>query len=325
MHPKRVTVERHRISENGLQRMGQEVREALAAEPPSLPCKYFYDDHGSQLFEAITRLPEYYQTRTEEQLLAVVADDVVSYAQPRELVELGSGAGRKIRLLLDGMARQMRLERCTLLDINESFLVASARRLADQYEGLEVRGIVADFTRDLDLLEPAAERLIAFLGGTIGNLMPDVVPDLLTEIRAVLRDDGSVLVGLDLVKDQDRLEDAYNDQAGVTAEFNLNILRVINRRLGADFDLDAFEHVAFYDPDQEWIEMRVRATRPMEVTIPGAELTMELEPGDEVRTEISCKFTRDSLTDLVADTGLALRRWFTDPEDLFALALLQPE
>ncbi len=238
-----------------------EVRGNLLRTLPRIDSKYFYDDTGSQLFEEITQLPEYYQTRTEEALLGNIADEIVRLTGARELVELGSGAGRKIRLLLDAMRRQGRLENCVLLDINETFLRTSAEELADQYPQMEVRGVVGDFLHDLDLVGSGNKRLFLFLAGTIGNLYPRQFATFLTSVRATLGEGDSFLVGLDLVKDTARLEAAYNDSAGVTAEFNLNALRVLNQRFGTDFEVDAFEHVAFYDPEQEWIEMRLRAQR----------------------------------------------------------------
>ena len=323
MEQSRVVIEDGRPGEDPRRRMAAEVGESLRAVPPWLPSKYFYDDRGSELFEAITRLPEYYQTRTEERLLERVAGGIVETVRPRELLELGSGAGRKIRLLLASMARRGLLDRCTLLDINRTFLEASARRLAGEFEGLEVRGIVGDFTRDLVHLAPADGRLAIFLAGTFGNLRPALIPAFLSSVRGTLGGGGAFLVGLDLVKDPRVLEAAYNDASGVTQEFNLNILRVLNERLGADFDLGSFEHVAFFDPLNAWIEMRVRALRPMTVAIPGAGLTLGLAGGQEIRTEISCKYTRESFAAHLPAAGLALWRWYTDPEGRFALALVR--
>jgi L-histidine N-alpha-methyltransferase len=307
-----------------LDRARTDIWRDLHAAPPRIDSKYFYDDRGSHLFEKITRLPEYYQTRTEEALLESIADDVVSLTGPRELVELGSGAGRKIRLLLDAMQRAGTLDRCVLLDVNAAFLAASAERLAADYNGLEVRGVVGDFLHDLDAVGAGHHRLFLFLAGTIGNIHPDRLPDFLGQLQCVLRSGDAFLVGLDLVKDTTMLESAYNDSAGVTAEFNRNILRVLNRRFDADFELDAFEHVAFYDADREWIEMRLRARRPISVSLGGVTDRIRFDPGDEIRTEISCKFTRSSFTEVLVGTGLELRQWWTDPDELFALALVRP-
>ena len=315
-------IESARGDEERTARMVEEIREGLTARPRWLPSKYFYDDRGSQLFEDITALPEYYQTRTEERLLASIADDVVERVQPAELVELGSGAGRKVRLLLAAMARADRLQRCTLLDINARFLSESSRALSADFPGLSVRGVVGDFTDDLALLGAGGGRLAVFFAGTIGNLHPREVPPFLRGMAACLAPGDGLLVGLDLVKDVARLESAYNDRAGVTAEFNRNILHVLNARLGADFDPKAFEHVAFYDRDHAWIEMRLRSARLQRVRIPAARLDLAFEAGEEIRTEISCKYTRASFEKLLNGSGLALDRWYTDPESLFALALL---
>ncbi|MCG6923725.1 MAG: L-histidine N(alpha)-methyltransferase [Acidobacteria bacterium] len=317
-------IERVRDSSDMSSRMSDEVREGLQKRPlPELPSKYFYDDRGSALFDDITRLPEYYPTRTEEAILETIAQEVVDRVQPRELCELGSGVGRKVRLLLDAMAHRELLERCVLLDISEGFLIESARQLDADYPDLAVRGVVGDFLEDLPALGAGGGRLALFLAGTIGNLHPDRVPPFLRDLARQLDPGDAFLLGLDLVKDAARLHAAYNDSAGVTAEFNRNILRVVNTHLGADFEPEAFEHVAFYDPDNAWIEMRLRATRGMRVSIPGANLQMVLEPGDEIRTELSCKYTRGSLEARLPGTGLCVEAWYTDPDQLFACALLR--
>jgi L-histidine N-alpha-methyltransferase len=303
--------------------MAQQVRRSLQAPVPWLSSKYFYDDRGSHLFEDITRLPEYYQTRAEEAILDRVADDVVARSAARELVEIGSGAGRKIRVLLEAMARAGQLERCVLFDINELFLRRSVDRLHAGFPGAIFRGVVGDFLGDLSALGPGGGRLVIFLGGTIGNIERARVTRFLGSLAAQLEAGDALLLGLDLVKDPAVLHAAYNDSAGVTAAFNLNILSVLNARLEADFDLDAFEHVAFYDEEQARIEMRLRAVRACAVGIPAADLELRYEPGDEIRTEISCKYTRESLVERIADAPLGLDAWYTDPDELFALALLR--
>lgn len=297
---------------------------ALQQPLPTINSKYFYDDRGSHLFEDITRLPEYYQTRTEEGLLESVADAVVRTARPRELVELGSGAGRKIRILLDAMKRAGELDGCVLLDINESFLRGSSQRLADDYPEARIRGVVGDFLHDLAAIGPGHDRLFIFLAGTIGNLHPIEMREFLVRLRRTLGQRDRFLVGLDLVKDRDVLEAAYNDSAGVTAEFNRNILRVLSRRFGIGVEVDAFEHVAFFDADRSWIEMRLRATRPTELAAPDGGPPVAFGVGREIRTELSCKFTRPSFVGALDGTGLALDRWFTDSDELFALALVRP-
>jgi L-histidine N-alpha-methyltransferase len=307
----------------GTAEMAAEVRAALARRPPSLPSKYFYDDRGSRLFQEITRLPEYYQTRTEESLLETVAGEIAARASARELVELGSGSGRKIRLLLDAMVRTDGLESCVLFDINERDLELSVQALGRDYPQARVRGVVGDFTQGFEGVGPGGGRIVAFFGGTIGNLHPTEVSPFLTRVAALLAPGDAFLLGVDLVKDKRVLEAAYNDAAGVTARFNRNILQVMNDRLRADFDPEAFDHVAFYDERNAWIEMRLRARSPQHVRIPDAGLDLRFAAGDEIRTEISCKYTRASLEERVAGTGLTLDRWFVDENERFALALLR--
>ena len=305
-------------------RMAAEVRAGLEVRPlPLLPSKYFYDEHGTALFDEITRLPEYYLTRTEEGLLPAVAQEMVQRVRPRNLVELGSGVGGKVRVLLDAMDEAGTLESCTLLDISESAIANSLWQLRSERPGLRTAGVVGDFLTDLRTVGPGESRLIAFLGSTIGNIHPQDVPAFFRAAAAVLAPGDAVLVGLDLVKDRTRLEAAYNDARGVTAEFNRNILRVMNARLDADFDPAAFEHVAFYDADRAWIEMRLRARHPLLVRVPGAGVELSLPAGGEIRTEISCKYTRGALEAALTGTGLMLDEWRTDPDSLFALALLR--
>jgi L-histidine N-alpha-methyltransferase len=319
----KAQVRKARAEDEATALMAAEVREGLTAPRPWLPCKYFYDDRGSRLFDRITRLPEYYQTRTEERLLEAIADDVIQRVKPAELVELGSGVGKKIRILLNSMKRAELLRSAVLFDINERFLQQSVEELSRAYPGLSVKGIVGDFSKDLSAIGPGGSRMAIFLAGTVGNLHPIEVPPFLTRLAQSLEPGDGFLLGVDLVKDQARLEAAYNDAEGVTAQFNLNILSVVNQRLGADFELSSFEHVAFYDRRHAWIEMRLRATRPSLVSIPAANLSLRFGRGDEIRTEISCKYTKDSLAAVLDGTGLTLSRWYTDPEGLFGLALLR--
>jgi len=319
-----VTLQRATTGRDERAEMAAEVRDGMLGTPlPSIPSKFFYDGRGSALFEEITRLPEYYQTRTEEKILESIAGQVVARVRPSELVELGSGASRKVRILLDAMAAARRLDGCVLFDINEADVRESASRLAAAYPGIEIRGIVGDFTAELAALGPGGGRLLAFLGSTIGNLHPREVPPLLRRVAAVLEPGDGFLLGLDLVKDVERLEAAYDDAAGVTARFNRNILLVLNDRLGADFDPAAFDHVAFYDRENAWIEMRLRANRAVRARVPAAGLDVRFDPGDEIRTEISCKYTRRTLAACTRGTGLAIERWFSGRERAFALALLR--
>jgi L-histidine N-alpha-methyltransferase len=306
--------------------MADDVREGLRQPLPSLPCKYFYDDRGSELFDAITRLPEYYQTRTEERILEGIAERLIQETRPRELVELGSGTSRKLTRLLEAGRAHGSLERLLLFDVNEAFLRESAERLARAYPGLAVAGVVGDFTtEDLSAIGSGAGRLLAFFAGTIGNLHPREVPAFLTNVGGLLAPGNAFLVGVDLVKDEALLHAAYNDAAGVTAEFNRNILRVVNAALEGDFRPEQFEHVAFYDRDNAWIEMRLRAQRAMDVRLRRADVRFHLDAGSEIRTEISCKYTRRSFAALLPGTGFALADWHTDERGLFALALLRRE
>ncbi len=313
------------IPDDGRAAMADEVRAGLTAVPlPTLPSKYFYDARGGALFDEITRLPEYYLTRAEIGILEREAGGIAARAHARHLLELGSGAGTKVRLLLDALARAGPLESCTLVDLNRAALDAALRSLAGSHPRVALRGIVADFVTGLAAAGPGGSRMVAFLGSTIGNLHPTEVPAFFRRVRAILAPGDAFLLGVDLVKDPARLEAAYDDAAGVTAEFNRNILRVVNARLGADFDPSAFDHVAFFDAEAGWIEMRLRAVRAMRVRVPAAGLDLAFAKGDEIRTEISCKYTRGRLESLASGTGLAVDEWHPDAEGLFAVALLRP-
>jgi L-histidine N-alpha-methyltransferase len=304
--------------------MAAEVRRALGRRPPELPSKYFYDERGMRLFERITALPEYYLTRSEHAILEENARAIVRSVRPSEVVEIGSGTSPKLRMILDAMAAEGLLRRCVLLDISAEALRSSTAALEARYPGLETRAVVGDFQGPLDALGPGGGRLVCFLGSTIGNLHPREVPAFLARVRAQLAPGDAFLLGVDLVKDTARLEAAYNDTAGVTAEFNRNLLRVLNRRLGATFEVDAFEHVAFYDEERAWIEMRLRASRHTVADLGDARLVLTFDAGDEVRTEISCKYTRASLDAVLAGTGLRVEGWHAGTEGLFALALMRP-
>jgi L-histidine N-alpha-methyltransferase len=316
-------ITRVRTPREDLEDMAREVADGLRAPLPALPSKYFYDEAGGRLFDRITRLPEYYPTRTEEAILAASVDEIVAAARPRELVELGSGLGVKTRLILDAIARRGTLRSCVLLDVDEHALRASLAGLASRHPAVAARGIVGDFLRDLPWLGRGGGRMIALLGGTIGNLHPSTAPRFFAAAAEALAAGDTFLVGIDLVKDVAALEAAYDDAEGVTAEFNRNLLRVMNARLGADFDPESFAHVAFYSRADEWIEMRLRALRPIRVSVPGAGVRRSFARGDEIRTEISCKYTRARFTGLLAGTGLSVERWQTDAAGWFALALLR--
>lgn len=301
-----------------------ELRTALEQTPPRIPSKYFYDARGCELFEAITHTPEYYQTRTELAMLAEHADALLAPVAPHELAELGSGSGRKTSLLLDALVRSGRGRTCTLLDIAPDFLAPSVAELQRLHPTLEVRGVVGDFVHELDRLGPGGDRVVVLLAGTFGNLSRAEARTFLAEITANLAPTDGFLVGVDLVKDAARLEAAYDDAQGITAAFNLNILNVMNARFGADFDPSHFRHRAPYNADADRIEMRLRARRPTEVHVAATGTRLSFDEGDELLTELSCKYTRASLTALASPAGLTMTRWVTDPDNLFGLALLQP-
>ncbi|MFY1692549.1 L-histidine N(alpha)-methyltransferase [Plantactinospora sp. WMMB782] len=298
-----------------------DVRTGLGASPRWLPPKWFYDARGSELFEEITRLPEYYPTRAERAVLAARAGEIARITEAKTLIELGSGSSEKTRLLLDALTARGSLGTFVPLDVSVSALEQSTAEIAAAYPGLRVRGIVGDFTRHLDRLPTGGRRLVAFLGGTIGNLLPAERAGFLAALRAALERGDWLLLGTDLVKDPGVLVPAYDDAAGVTAEFNRNVLRVLNRELGADFEVDGFDHVALWDPDERWIEMRLRARRPMRVRV--LDLDLAFAEGEELRTEISAKFRPADIDAELAAAGFTGQVRWTDGDGLFAVTLAQ--
>ena len=304
--------------------MAEVVREGLSSPFKELPPKYFYDERGSELFERITEQPEYYPTRCEREILDARAAEIVAAARPRTLIELGSGAATKSRVLLDAMRDAARLERFVPVDIAEAITRRVASELVDEYPGLAVEGIVCDYETHLERVPREEGALIAFLGGTIGNFRPGPRRSFLARIATLMYPEDRFLLGADLVKEQARLEAAYNDAAGVTSEFNKNVLNVLNRELDADFDLDGFEHVAFWDPDNEWIDIRLRALTEQFVDLRSLDMRTHFSRNEEMRTEISTKFTRDRIEASYADAGLELIEWWTDREGLYALGLARP-
>jgi L-histidine N-alpha-methyltransferase len=323
-HPD-VTIEDH-LDEAHERGLADDVLDGLTRPFKELPPKHFYDARGCELFDRITGLPEYYPTRAEREILHAHAAQIVAETGAAELVELGSGSAAKTRVLLDAMAVG-RLRRYVPLDVAESVVRASAEALVDEYPGLRVHGVIGDFERHLGRVPPAVPgepRLLALLGGTIGNFPPGSRRRLLREMAALLGPEDRLLLGTDLVKDPAVLEAAYDDDAGVTAEFNRNVLHVLNRELDADFPVEHFAHVAFFDRRHEWIEMRLRALRSCSVTVGALALRVELAAGEEIRTEISAKFTRARLADDFAAAGLRLAGWHTDAQERFALSLAAP-
>lgn len=301
--------------------MAEVVREGLSSPFKELPPKYFYDDRGSELFERITEQPEYYPTRCEREILDARSPEIVAAARPRTLIELGSGAASKSRVLLDAMRDAGTLERFVPVDIAEGITRRVAAELTDEYPGLAIEGIVCDYETHLERIPRPEGALIAFLGGTIGNFRPAPRRSFLARIATLMYPEDRFLLGTDLVKDRTRLEAAYNDAAGVTAEFNKNVLNVLNRELDADFDLDGFEHVAFWDPDNEWIDIRLRALNEQFVDLKALDMRSHFARNEEMRTEISTKFTRERIEASYADAGLELTDWWTDGEGLYALSL----
>ncbi len=302
--------------------MAREVRLGLTAKPKELAPKYFYDERGSQLFEQITELPEYYPTRAEREILSQRSAEIVAAAgEPETLVELGSGSAAKTRHLLDAMRDAGCLTTYVPVDISEEITRETAEALVEEYPGLAVRGLVCDFEHDLERIPNGGCRLVAFLGGTIGNLYPDARRDFLTRIAALLEPGDQILLGTDLVKESSRLEAAYDDSQGITAEFNKNVLTVLNRELGGDFDLDGFEHVARYDADAARMDIRLRSLSDQTVRLDGLDLTVRFTAGEEMRTEISAKFTRERLESIYREAGLRPDGWFTDAGGDYALSL----
>ncbi|MFF4394399.1 L-histidine N(alpha)-methyltransferase [Streptomyces sp. NPDC001480] len=295
-----------------------DVLDGLTATPKTLPPKWFYDARGSELFEQITELPEYYPTRAEREILTTRSGEIASATGARTLVELGSGSSEKTRYLIDALTG---LRVYVPVDVSESALTQAGQALAEERPWLEVHALIADFTAALTLPDTPGPRMVAFLGGTIGNLLPAERARFLASVRALLSPGDALLLGTDLVKEEDVLVRAYDDAAGVTAEFNKNVLAVVNRELGADFDPGAFEHVALWDTANEWIEMRLRSRAAQTVKVPALDLAVDFAAGEELRTEVSAKFRRDGITDELALAGLDLTHWWTDSQGRFALSL----
>jgi L-histidine Nalpha-methyltransferase len=319
-----LRVDRHHSDADVQAALADDVLRGLTAMPKWLPPKWFYDEAGSVLFDEITRLPEYYPTRREREVLRTHAPDIAVQTSAHTLVELGAGSAEKTRLLLDALQAHGTLDRYVPVDVSDSALVEAASAVAEEYPGLKVRGVVADFVAHLELLPTDRRRLLAFLGGTIGNFEPAPRADFLARIARSLRADDAFLLGTDLVKDPERLVRAYDDAAGVTARFNLNVLAVVNRELGADFDLGAFAHVAVWDREHEWIEMRLRSLRAQTVHVKRLDLDIDFAADEMMRTEISAKFTRARVEREFAAAGLRLAAWWTDEAGDFAVSLGLP-
>ena len=316
-----VTVELRLPPGGPLSGMAADVRAGLTKPFKELSPRYFYDEAGSELFEQITALPEYYPTRAERSILELHSPEIVEAAGgPATLIELGSGSARKTRVLLDAMRDAGCLEAYAPVDISEEITRDTAERIAAEY-GVLVHGLVCDFELDLERLPLGAPRVIALLGGTIGNFEPAQRAGFLRRVANLLGPEDRFLLGTDLVKDRATLEAAYNDSAGVTAEFNKNVLAVLNRELRANFDLDAFEHTAFWDSENLWMDIRLRSLARQVIEIADLDMHVAFDRGEEMRTEISTKFARGGLEGIYHEAGLELTDWWTDPEELFGLSL----
>lgn len=306
-------------------RLREDVRAGLTAPQKTLPPKWFYDARGSELFEQITQLPEYYPTRVESALLAEHAPEIARASPVDTLIELGSGSSTKTPLLIDALAEAGNLHGYVAVDVSDSALTQAQLTLGDSHPELELQAVAADFQSQLHLLPRDGHRMVAFLGGTIGNLHPEERSHFFEQVRDLLGPDGgSLLLGVGLIQPAEVLVPAYDDSAGVTAEFNRNVLRVLNTELDADFDVDSFEHVAIWDAERERIEMRLRATRPLRVGLPGAELEIEFEQGEDLRTEISAKFRPEGIAAELEAAQLSVTGQWTDPQNRFALTLAEP-
>lgn len=316
-----LTLSNYLAADSAATALRRDVREGLAQSPKTLPPKWFYDAVGSDLFDQITRLPEYYPTRTEAQILRDRSPEIVAAAGADTLVELGSGTSEKTRMLLDAMRDSGQLRRFVPFDVDAGVLRAAGDAIAQEYPGIEIDAVCGDFEEHLGKIPSVGRRLVAFLGSTIGNLTPGPRAQFLAALAETLQPGDAVLLGTDLVKDADRLISAYDDSAGVTAAFNRNVLSVVNRELDADFDLDAFEHVAKWNAQEARIEMWLRSTESQRVRVGGLDLDVEFGSGEEMLTEVSCKFRADGVAGELAKAGLRQTYWWTDEAGDFGLSL----
>ncbi len=316
-----LSLSNHLAADSAASALRRDVRDGLAQTPKSLPPKWFYDSVGSDLFDQITRLPEYYPTRTEAQILRTRSAEIALASGADTLVELGSGTSEKTRMLLDALRDSGSLRRFVPFDVDAGVLNAAGAAIQREYPGIEIDAVCGDFEEHLDEIPRAGRRLVAFLGSTIGNLTPGPRAAFLSALSATLQPGDSLLLGTDLVKDVGRLVRAYDDSAGVTAKFNRNVLAVVNRELGADFDLDAFEHVARWNAGEERIEMWLRATSAQRIHIAALDLAVEFAADEEMLTEVSCKFRPGGVEAELAAAGLRRTHWWTDPAGDFGLSL----
>lgn len=317
-------IEVHLAPSAYVEALRRDVRAGLTSQPKSLPPKYFYDALGSELFDEITRLPEYYPTRAETAILALYSDEIAALSGVRTLVELGSGTSAKTRLLLTAFTAGGTLERFVPFDVDPAVLIEAADMITTEYPSLSVQPVVGDFEEHLELLPVYPARMIAFLGSTIGNLEPVARAEFLRSVRATMRPGDTFLLGTDLVKDAGRLQRAYDDAAGVTAAFNRNVLTVVNRELSADFEESWFEHIALWNAEHEWIEMHLLSLRDQVVTVADLGLEVIFARGELMRTEISAKFRPEGIESELADAGFDIVKGWTDPDGDFRLTLARP-
>ena len=317
----RLLLSNHLPADHAVRALRRDVLHGLKASPKSLPPKWFYDEVGSELFDRITRLPEYYPTRAEASILAERAPMIATASGADTLVELGSGTSTKTRMLLDALRDRGSLRRFVPFDVDARMLRSAGATLAGEYPGIEIEAVCGDFEEHLGEIPGGGTRLVAFLGSTVGNLTPGPRARFLSTLAWIMSPGDTLLLGVDLVKDNGRLVRAYDDSAGVTAEFNRNVLAVVNRELDADFDLDAFDHVARWNAEEQRIEMWLRANGAQRVRVADLDMTVEFADGEEMLTEVSCKFTHDGVAGELAAAGLVRTHWWTDPAEDFGLAL----
>lgn len=316
-----TTLSNYLAADSAAHALRRDVRDGLTATPKSLPPKWFYDGVGSDLFDQITRLPEYYPTRTEATILRARAAEIAVASGADTLVELGSGTSEKTRILLDALRDAKSLRRFVPFDVDSGVLTAASDAIAGEYPGIEIDAVCGDFEKHLGKIPAVGRRLVVFLGSTIGNLTPEPRAAFLTALADTLQPGDALLLGTDLVKDVDRLVAAYDDAAGVTARFNRNVLAVVNRELDADFDLAAYAHVAKWNDEHERIEMWLRTRTSQRVRVGALDLDVDFAAGEEMLTEVSCKFRPNGVAEELASAGLRRTHWWTDPRGDFGLSL----
>ena len=318
------TIDVHLSPEDVQRQMRQDALVGLQASEKSIPPVWFYDERGSRLFEEITQLPEYYPTRAERALLEEHAASIAELSKADTLVELGAGSCEKTRVLLSALERAGTLTRYVPFDVSDEFLRGAATALSEEYGALDIHLVIGDFHHHLTEIPTDGRRMVAFLGGTIGNLNPAQRARFLFDLNCTMSSDDSLLLGADLVKDRGRLVSAYDDAAGVTADFNRNVLHVLNEQLGGDFDPERFRHVAVWNEEEQWIEMRLRAERPTEVSLSGAGITVSFDEGEDLLTEISAKFTPERIERELSEAGFVVEGVWGADEGEFLLALAHP-